>query len=57
MNANSTLGDDHEPAGNPGGLTALTRIDFDSLNPEDILAIAAEGAGWLMACAVRTMSW
>lgn len=53
MNANSTIADDLEPAGTRGGLAALTRIIFHSLDPEDIFAVAAEGAAALCTCRVE----
>jgi DNA-binding PucR family transcriptional regulator len=53
MNANSTIADDLEPTGTSGGLAALTRINFHSLDPEDILAVAAKGAAALCTCRVE----
>jgi DNA-binding PucR family transcriptional regulator len=53
MNANSTIADDPEPTGAPGGLATLTRIIFHSLHPEDILAVATEGAAALCSCRVE----
>lgn len=53
MNANSTIADDYEPTDTPGGLAALTRINFHSLDPEDILAVATEGAAALCPCRVE----
>lgn len=53
MNANSTNADGLGPTATPGGLAVLTRIIFHSLDPEDILAVAAEGAAALCACRVE----
>ncbi|WP_068176376.1 helix-turn-helix domain-containing protein [Mycobacterium sp. UM_CSW] len=53
MNANSTITDNFEPSGAPGGLAALTRITFDSFVPEDILAVATEGAAALCSCRIE----
>ncbi|ORW28077.1 hypothetical protein AWB91_02375 [Mycobacterium paraense] len=53
MNANSTTADDLEPTGAPGGLPALAQINFHSLDPEDILAVAAKGAVALFPCRVE----
>jgi sugar diacid utilization regulator len=53
MNTTSTIADDVEPTGTSGGLAALTRINFNSLDPEDILAVATEGAMALCSCRVE----
>ncbi|ORW90490.1 hypothetical protein AWB92_19920 [Mycobacterium sp. IEC1808] len=53
MNANSNIADDLEPNGAPVGLAALTRIIFHSLDPEDIIAVATEGAAVLCSCRVE----
>lgn len=52
MNDNS-IADDLEPRGSPGGLAALTRINFHSLNAEDILAVAIDGAAAICTCRVE----
>ncbi len=53
MNANPTIADDDGPAGGPGGLAELTRINFHSLDHTDIFAVVTEGAAALCTCRVE----
>ncbi|OBA64482.1 hypothetical protein A5647_02060 [Mycobacterium sp. 1100029.7] len=53
MNATSTIADDAEPTGTPAGLAALTRINFQSLDHQDIFAVVTEGAAALCSCRVE----
>jgi hypothetical protein len=55
MDAHSTIEscDDREAAGTASGLASLARINFGSLFPKEILAVAAEGAAALAPCRVE----